>query len=110
MTCDGCVKDISGALHKLQGITKVEANLDDQLVSIEGTGTESQPTPWRDMPRVKGQGEGVGGALAILPGRCSPGSGAEPEKAVLLTMKNIWQQRRLQPSWKPYSLPAEMQS
>src|SRR4051794_34698746 len=38
MTCDGCVKDISGALHKLQGITKVEANLQEQLVSIEGTG------------------------------------------------------------------------
>lgn len=38
MTCDGCIKDISGALHKLQGITKVEANLQDQLVSIEGTG------------------------------------------------------------------------
>lgn len=38
MTCDGCVKDISGALHQLQGITKVEANLKDQLVAIEGTG------------------------------------------------------------------------
>lgn len=38
MTCDGCVKDISGALHKLQGIAKVEAGLQDQLVSIEGTG------------------------------------------------------------------------
>jgi len=38
MTCDGCIKDISGALHKLQGVTKVEANLQDQLVSIEGTG------------------------------------------------------------------------
>jgi copper chaperone for superoxide dismutase len=38
MTCDSCVKDISGALYKLQGITKVEANLAEQLVSIEGTG------------------------------------------------------------------------
>ncbi|KAK5653148.1 hypothetical protein OQA88_9247 [Cercophora sp. LCS_1] len=38
MTCDGCVRDISGALHKLRGITKVEANLQDQLVLIEGTG------------------------------------------------------------------------
>lgn len=40
MTCDGCAKDITGALHKLPGITKVEANVKDQLVSIEGTGRE----------------------------------------------------------------------
>lgn len=38
MTCDGCAKDISGALHRLPGITKVEANVQDQLVSVEGTG------------------------------------------------------------------------
>jgi copper chaperone for superoxide dismutase len=38
MTCDGCAKDITAALHKLPGITKVEANVKDQLVSIEGTG------------------------------------------------------------------------
>ncbi|KAK3380420.1 superoxide dismutase [Lasiosphaeria ovina] len=41
MTCDSCVKDVSGALHKLQGITKVEANLPDQLVSVEGTAPPS---------------------------------------------------------------------
>lgn len=45
MTCDGCVKDISGALHQLQGITKVEANLKDQLVAIEGTGEAL--VPWQ---------------------------------------------------------------
>lgn len=39
MTCDGCAKDVSNALHKLPGITKVEANVKDQLVSIEGTGS-----------------------------------------------------------------------
>jgi hypothetical protein len=39
MTCEGCAKDISGALHKLPGIAKVEANVKDQLVSIEGTGS-----------------------------------------------------------------------
>jgi copper chaperone CopZ len=39
MTCDSCVKDVSGVLYSLGGITKVEANLADQLVSIEGTGT-----------------------------------------------------------------------
>lgn len=37
MTCDSCVKDVSETLYKLQGIKKVEANLKDQLVSIEGT-------------------------------------------------------------------------
>ena len=40
MTCESCVKDVSGALHQLKGISKVEANLRDQLVSIEGTGRE----------------------------------------------------------------------
>ncbi|KAK4124019.1 Cu,Zn superoxide dismutase-like protein [Parathielavia appendiculata] len=41
MHCDGCVKDITSALHKLPGITKVEANVKDQLVSIEGTAAPS---------------------------------------------------------------------
>jgi copper chaperone for superoxide dismutase len=44
MTCDSCVKDVSQSLHKLQGIIKVEANLQDQLVSIEGTGMGSEPS------------------------------------------------------------------
>lgn len=39
MTCESCVKDVSGSLYKLNGIQKVDANLKDQLVSIEGTGT-----------------------------------------------------------------------
>lgn len=39
MTCESCVKDISGSLHKLDGIQKVEASLKDQLVTIEGTGS-----------------------------------------------------------------------
>ncbi|RDW70267.1 putative superoxide dismutase copper chaperone [Coleophoma crateriformis] len=37
MTCQSCVNDISGSLYKLSGIQKVEANLKDQLVTIEGT-------------------------------------------------------------------------
>jgi copper chaperone CopZ len=41
MTCDGCAKDITDALYKLPGINKVEANVKDQLVSIEGTGLYS---------------------------------------------------------------------
>jgi Heavy-metal-associated domain len=38
MTCDGCVKDVSESLYKLRGITNVEANLERQLVTVEGTG------------------------------------------------------------------------
>lgn len=38
MTCEGCVKSVSDSLYKLDGIAKVEANLQDQLVRIEGTG------------------------------------------------------------------------
>ncbi|KAF6812776.1 superoxide dismutase 1 copper chaperone (heavy-metal-associated domain-containing protein) [Colletotrichum sojae] len=41
MTCDSCVKDVSDSLYKLGGITKVEANLKDQLLSIEGTAAPS---------------------------------------------------------------------
>ncbi|KAL2136342.1 hypothetical protein VTI74DRAFT_4174 [Chaetomium olivicolor] len=41
MTCDGCAKDVTSALHKLPGITKVEANVADQLVSVEGTAAPS---------------------------------------------------------------------
>ncbi|KAK2039809.1 heavy-metal-associated domain-containing protein [Colletotrichum somersetense] len=41
MTCDSCVKDVSDSLYKLGGITKVEANLEDQLLSIEGTAAPS---------------------------------------------------------------------
>jgi len=37
MTCESCVKDVSTSLYKLDGISKVEANLKDQLVAIEGT-------------------------------------------------------------------------
>jgi copper chaperone for superoxide dismutase len=38
MTCDGCVKDVSDSLYKVKGISKVDAQLKEQLVSIEGTG------------------------------------------------------------------------
>jgi copper chaperone for superoxide dismutase len=43
MTCEACIADISGSLQKLSGIQKVEANLKDQLVSIEGTGLSEFP-------------------------------------------------------------------
>jgi copper chaperone for superoxide dismutase len=43
MTCETCVKEVSGSLYKLSGIQKVEANLKDQLVAIEGTGSSARP-------------------------------------------------------------------
>ncbi|KAI0480621.1 Cu,Zn superoxide dismutase-like protein [Xylariaceae sp. FL0804] len=41
MTCDHCVKSVSDALYSLDGITKVDANLQDQLVAVEGTAAPS---------------------------------------------------------------------
>jgi copper chaperone CopZ len=38
LSCDGCVKAVSDQLYKLGGITKVEGNLKDQLISVEGSG------------------------------------------------------------------------
>lgn len=38
LSCDGCVKAVSDSLYKLGGISKVEGNLKDQLISVEGTG------------------------------------------------------------------------
>ncbi|KAH0525886.1 hypothetical protein TsFJ059_009289 [Trichoderma semiorbis] len=37
LSCGGCVKSVSDSLYKLDGITKVEGNLKDQLVSVEGS-------------------------------------------------------------------------
>ncbi|KAK4167689.1 superoxide dismutase 1 copper chaperone [Cladorrhinum sp. PSN259] len=41
MHCEGCAKDISGALSKLQGVNKVEPNVKEQLVTVEGTAPPS---------------------------------------------------------------------
>lgn len=38
MSCEGCAKDVSESLYKLDGIAKVEANVKEQLVRVEGTG------------------------------------------------------------------------
>ncbi|KOS21257.1 Superoxide dismutase 1 copper chaperone [Escovopsis weberi] len=37
LSCDGCVKSVSDALYRLGGITRVEANLQDQLISVQGS-------------------------------------------------------------------------
>ncbi|KAK4200528.1 superoxide dismutase [Triangularia verruculosa] len=41
MHCESCANDISQALHKVPGITKVEPNVKEQLVTIEGTAPPS---------------------------------------------------------------------
>lgn len=38
LSCDGCVKSVSDSLHQLKGVNKVEGNLKDQLISVEGSG------------------------------------------------------------------------
>ena len=42
MKCGDCAKHVSDTLHALGGISKVDANLEDQLVLVEGTGTETR--------------------------------------------------------------------
>ncbi|KAL2172203.1 hypothetical protein VTG60DRAFT_7047 [Thermothelomyces hinnuleus] len=70
MTCDGCAKDITDALYKLPGISKVEANVKDQLVSIEGTAApsaivEAIQATGRDAI-LRGSGASNSAAVSIL--------------------------------------------
>ncbi|KAI1502323.1 Cu,Zn superoxide dismutase-like protein [Biscogniauxia marginata] len=41
MTCGDCVKSVSDSLYSLEGIIKVDVNLEDQLVTVEGTAAPS---------------------------------------------------------------------
>jgi copper chaperone for superoxide dismutase len=41
MHCDSCVKDVSAALNKVEGVTRIDANLKDQLILVEGTAAPS---------------------------------------------------------------------
>ncbi|KAI9375337.1 superoxide dismutase [Aspergillus egyptiacus] len=70
MSCDGCVKDVSQSLTKLEGINKVEANLKDQLVFIEGTAPPSSivraiQSTGRDAI-LRGSGTSNSSAVCIL--------------------------------------------
>jgi len=42
LTCESCIKDVSRSLYELDGIRKVEANLKEQLVLVEGTAAPSR--------------------------------------------------------------------
>ncbi|OIW34121.1 Cu,Zn superoxide dismutase-like protein [Coniochaeta ligniaria NRRL 30616] len=70
MTCESCVKDVSGALHQLKGINTVDVNLQDQLVSIEGTAppsaiVEAIQSTGRDAI-LRGSGASNSAAVSIL--------------------------------------------
>lgn len=49
MKCGDCVKHVSDTLYGIGGISKVDADLKDQLVLVEGTGMKT------GVPIVKGQ-------------------------------------------------------
>jgi len=70
MTCDGCVKDVSDSLHRVSGVAKVDANLEHQLVSIEGTAppsviVEAIQATGRDAI-LRGSGASDSAAVSIL--------------------------------------------
>ncbi|EKG20574.1 Superoxide dismutase copper/zinc binding protein [Macrophomina phaseolina MS6] len=41
LSCEDCIKDVSTSLLKLPGVSKVDGDLQNQLVSIEGTASPS---------------------------------------------------------------------
>ncbi|KAF2144908.1 uncharacterized protein K452DRAFT_324736 [Aplosporella prunicola CBS 121167] len=41
LSCEACIKDVSTSLYNLGGVSKVDADLKQQLVSIEGTASPS---------------------------------------------------------------------
>ncbi|KAJ4377366.1 copper chaperone [Neocucurbitaria cava] len=75
MTCQSCVKDIEGSLQQLSGINKVTANLQDQLVSIQGTAAPSAivdaiQSTGRDAI-LRGSGRSNSAAVCILESHAS---------------------------------------
>ncbi|KAG5999372.1 hypothetical protein E4U43_002099 [Claviceps pusilla] len=70
LSCSGCIKAVSDALYKLDGITKVEGNLADQLISVEGSAApsavvEAIQTTGRDAI-LRGSGASDSAAVSIL--------------------------------------------
>ncbi|GAB0131821.1 Cu/Zn superoxide dismutase copper chaperone homeolog p [Epichloe bromicola] len=70
LSCNGCVKAVSDSLYKLGGITKVEGNLDDQLISVQGSAApsaivEAIQATGRDAI-LRGSGASDSAAVSIL--------------------------------------------
>lgn len=70
LSCEACVKDVSTSLYKLDGIRNVHANLEQQLISVEGTAAPSAiVAAIQDTGRdaiLRGSGKSDGAAVCIL--------------------------------------------
>ncbi|CEJ90590.1 Putative Superoxide dismutase 1 copper chaperone [[Torrubiella] hemipterigena] len=70
LSCDSCIKSVSDALYQLGGITKVEGNLKDQLISVEGSAAPSKIVEAiQDTGRdaiLRGSGASNSAAVSIL--------------------------------------------
>ncbi|KAH7000272.1 putative superoxide dismutase copper chaperone Lys7 [Ilyonectria destructans] len=70
LSCDGCIKAVSDSVYKIGGINKVEGNLEDQLISVEGTAApsaivEAIQSTGRDAI-LRGSGVSDSAAVSIL--------------------------------------------
>ncbi|KAG6034073.1 hypothetical protein E4U41_006702 [Claviceps citrina] len=70
LSCNGCVEAVSDALYRLSGITKVDGNLADQLISVQGSAApsaivEAIQTTGRDAI-LRGSGASDSAAVCIL--------------------------------------------
>ncbi|KAK4952211.1 copper chaperone [Elasticomyces elasticus] len=70
LSCEACIKDVSTSLYKLNGIHDVHANLQQQLVSVEGTAAPSAivaaiQSTGRDAI-LRGSGKSDSAAVCIL--------------------------------------------
>ncbi|KAF4454730.1 putative LYS7-copper chaperone for superoxide dismutase Sod1p [Fusarium austroafricanum] len=70
LSCDGCVKAVSDSLYKLGGISHVEGNLKDQLITVKGTAApsaivEAIQATGRDAI-LRGSGASNSAAVSIL--------------------------------------------
>ncbi|PWW75531.1 Cu,Zn superoxide dismutase-like protein [Tuber magnatum] len=70
LECDSCVQDVSNSLKKLPGISRVDADLQKQLVTVEGTAAPSAiVSAIQDTGRdaiLRGSGKPNSAAVAIL--------------------------------------------
>ncbi|KAH7037793.1 heavy-metal-associated domain-containing protein [Microdochium trichocladiopsis] len=70
MTCESCVKSVSDSLHALDGVNRVDADLEKQQVTVEGTAAPSSivkaiEATGRDAI-LRGSGTTNGAAVCIL--------------------------------------------
>ncbi|KAF7537540.1 hypothetical protein G7Z17_g12834 [Cylindrodendrum hubeiense] len=68
LSCDGCIKAVSDSLYKIGGISKVEGNLKDQLISVEAAPSaivEAIQSTGRDAI-LRGSGASDSAAVSIL--------------------------------------------